>query len=258
LAIHIDACKGLETVVEDVFPGVEHRECMRYIIAHFKLQSFRGQLFDDNLWPTSLTCSLKKHNYHLNQMYMKPRVKTYMGNHHKNLWARSKFNEACKVDYVNNNLAESLNSWIRKIKGLHLVDMLDKIRQMLMIKFELCQRIASQKFIGHKIIPSVMKILHAKTRCLKMSLVKLKPYEIEVTLLDREKREWRYPVDLQNMTCSCRQWQITGLPCIHALFFITSLRGPAAKIDQYVYECYSVAKFKATYAENVPSMVEKQ
>jgi hypothetical protein len=28
-----------------------------------------------------------------------------MKNHHKKVWARSKFNEACKVDYVNNNLA---------------------------------------------------------------------------------------------------------------------------------------------------------
>jgi hypothetical protein len=191
-------------------------------------------------------------------MYRKHRVKTYMDNHHKKLWTRCKFNEACKVDYVNNNLAESFNSWIRKIKGLHLMDMLDKIRQMLMIKFELRQRIASQKFVGYKIIPSVMKTLHAKIRCLKMSLVKRKPYEADVTLLDREKREWRYPMDLQNMTCSCRQWQITELPCIDTLFFITSLRGPAAEIDQYAHECYSVAKFKATYAENVPSMVGKQ
>jgi hypothetical protein len=95
LAIHTDACKGLETAVEDVFPEVEHRECMRHFAAHFKLQGFRGQLFDDNLWPASLTCSLKRHNYHLNQMYRKPRVKTYMDSHHKKLWARSKFNEAC-------------------------------------------------------------------------------------------------------------------------------------------------------------------
>jgi hypothetical protein len=95
LAIHTDACKGLETAVEDVFPEVEHRECMRHFAAHFKLQGFRGQLFDDNLWPASLTCSLKRHNYHLNQMYRKPRVKTYMDSHHKKLWDRSKFNEAC-------------------------------------------------------------------------------------------------------------------------------------------------------------------
>jgi hypothetical protein len=135
--------------------------------------------------------------------------------------------------------------------------MLDKIRQMLMVKFELCQIITSQKFVGHKIIPMV-KTLHAKTRGLKISLVKRKPYEAEVTVLDREKREWRYPVDLQKMTCSCRQWQITGLPYIHALFFISSLRDSAAEIDWYVHEHYSVGKFNATYVDNVPSMVGKQ
>jgi hypothetical protein len=83
---------------------------------------------------------------------------------------------------------------------------LNKIRQMHMVKFELCQRIASEKFVGHKIIPIVMKTLHQKTRGLKMSLIKRKPYEAKVTMLDNEKREWRYPVDLQKMTCNCRQW----------------------------------------------------
>jgi transposase-like protein len=47
LAIHTDACKGLEIAVEDVFPGAEHRECMRHLATHFKLQGFKGQLFDD-------------------------------------------------------------------------------------------------------------------------------------------------------------------------------------------------------------------
>ena len=35
LAIHTDACKGLETAVEVVFPGVEHRECMRHLVQNF-------------------------------------------------------------------------------------------------------------------------------------------------------------------------------------------------------------------------------
>jgi hypothetical protein len=56
---------------------------MCHLAAHFKLRGFKGQLFHDNLWPASLTCSLKKHNYHMDQMYTKPRVKTYMENYHK-------------------------------------------------------------------------------------------------------------------------------------------------------------------------------
>jgi hypothetical protein len=66
-----------------------------------------------------------------------------MQKNHKKLWARRKFNEVCKVDYVNNNLAECFNSWIRKIKGLHLVYLLDKIRLKIMAKFELRKRIKS-------------------------------------------------------------------------------------------------------------------
>jgi hypothetical protein len=74
-----------------------------------------------------------------------------------------------------------------------------------MAKFELCQKIAAKKFVGHKIIPNVIKSLHAKTRSLKMTLTKRNPYEAEVTTIDKEKREWKYPVNIQNRTCSCRQ-----------------------------------------------------
>jgi hypothetical protein len=64
-------------------------------------------------------------------------------------------------------------------------------------------------------------------------------------------------MNLEKKTWSCRQWQISGLSCLHALFFITSLRGPAAEIDQYVHEYYSITRFNATYAENVPSIEGK-
>ena len=102
-----------------------------------------------------------------------------------------------------------------------------------------------------------MKKLHDKTDGLRMTLVRRNNFEAEVTAMDKEKREWRYPVNLQRKTCSCRQWKITGLPCIHALYFITSLRGLACEIDQYVHEYYSVARFNATYVDNVPSIEGK-
>ncbi|KAL5648048.1 hypothetical protein ACJX0J_042403, partial [Zea mays] len=200
------ACKGLELAVDEVFPRVEHRECMRHLAADFG-KLFKGKIYNDNMWPASLTYSLKKHNYHLSQLHAaNPKVKDWFEKSHSKLWMRSKFNEVCKVDYVNNNLAESFNA----------------------------------------------KKLLTKTRGLKMTMIKCAPFEAEVTAYDRENKQWRYPVNLEKRTCSCRQWDITGLPCIHALFFITSLCGPAAEIDQYVDAYYSVAKFNATYADNVP------
>jgi hypothetical protein len=41
------------------------------------------------------------------------------------------------------------------------------------------------------------------------------------------------------------------------LFFVTSLFGPAAEIDQYVHEYYSLARFNAIYDENVPAIEGK-
>ena len=87
-----------------------------------------------------------------------------------------------------------------------------------MQKFHYHAGIAEAKFMGHIIIPAVMNELKQKTTGLEMNMTLCSGTTAEISYLDKEKREWRYPVDLEARTCSCRQWQITGLPCIHALF----------------------------------------
>jgi hypothetical protein len=172
LAIHTDACKGLETVVGVVFPGVEHRECMRHLATNFT-KKFRGKVYDENLWLASYTCSLRKHEHHLRVLYAEnSTVREYMEAHHGKVWSRSKFNEICKVDYVTNNLAECFNSKIKSVKGLMLWQAFDKIRQMIMIKMDLRRRIADTQYVGHVIIPSVIKALHARVRGLRMKCIR--------------------------------------------------------------------------------------
>ena len=79
----------------------------------------------------------------------------------------------------------------------------------------------------------------------------------EVYARDKHGTERRYQIDTANMTCSCRKWQITGLPCDHALYFIFKLRGEGAEIENFVDDYFTVAKFSATYAENVPPMADE-
>jgi len=55
--------------------------------------------------------------------------------------------------------------------------------------------------------------------------------------------------------CSCREWQVTGKPCKHALAWILSNRG--MRIDDFVHEYYSVARFKATYEDRVEPMPDR-
>uniref|UniRef100_A0A0E0QWV9 SWIM-type domain-containing protein n=1 Tax=Oryza rufipogon TaxID=4529 RepID=A0A0E0QWV9_ORYRU len=154
------------------------------------------------------------------------------------LWMRSKFSTHSKVDYITNNLVECFNNWIRKHKGLMPYELVDKIRKKVMDKFRVRKKVAA-KLEGNIILPCVMKELLEKSRGLNFDLDRSDDFIAEVT--DKDLGDKRHVVDLEEKTCTCREWQVSGKPCAHALCFITSIRG--VQVHDYVDECYSVARF---------------
>jgi hypothetical protein len=111
--------KGLEVAVHMVLPGVEHRECMRHLWKNTK-KYYKGHLFSQNMWVASKSFTTNKYNYHMWKIEEKsPNVLEWLDDHHTYIWSQSKFFEHCKVDYINNNLSESFNSWVSKTKDIH-------------------------------------------------------------------------------------------------------------------------------------------
>ncbi|CAN6363417.1 unnamed protein product [Urochloa humidicola] len=262
LVISTDAGKGIDSAVTKVFKnGVEHRECMRHLVANFQ-KRFRGEVFEKHLWPACRAYQRHRFEEHYNLMYEAcPEAMKWIHNTHKHLWTRHLFSEASKCDYVTNNIAETFNSWVRNEKSLHVVDLMDRIRQMEMDKMFLRRKIA-RKLEG-KILPNVMKELNARSRGLKyVCRYSHKDGGTETEILGevegvtRDLVHWRHTVDLKERTCTCRRWQITGLPYTHALCIITSLRGH--NIEDYVHEYYSVAKFKKAYEKSVKPMTDRK
>jgi hypothetical protein len=169
LAISTDACKGLETVVGDVYPRVEHRECMRHLWKNMK-KRYHGLLFSQNMWAATKTCRVETYNYHLGNIEEKcPASIEWLHGTHPFMWSRSKFSYLCKVDYINNNLSKSFNSWVSKTKDMQVVDMLENIRKMILTKFNERSRIA-RKMEG-RIIPSITKDLIAQSKAIKNHVV---------------------------------------------------------------------------------------
>ncbi|RYR02676.1 hypothetical protein Ahy_B06g081474 [Arachis hypogaea] len=62
----------------------------------------------------------------------------------------------------------------------------------------------------------------------------------EVTSIHRGKE--KFVVDLKNHECSCRKFQLSGIPCAHAM---TCIRKMCFNVDNFVANCYK----KATYTE---------
>jgi hypothetical protein len=86
---------------------------------------------------------------------VKPEAMKYLAETHKKLWSRSFYGTFAKVDYVTNNLAESFNNWVKGEKAKHLDDLMDSIRQKILIKWNHRKRVANN-FKG-KILPHVLQ-----------------------------------------------------------------------------------------------------
>ena len=61
----------------------------------------------------------------------------------------------------------------------------------------------------------------------------------------------RYAVDLQQRKCGCREWQLTGIPCVHGMAAIASLN---LNPEHYVAECFSKTAYLNSYAHAIRPM----
>ena len=60
-------------------------------------------------------------------------VGMYLAQYHHLLWMRCAFNPAIKCDYITNNIAEVFNNWVKDYKDLPVIELADKIREMIMV-----------------------------------------------------------------------------------------------------------------------------
>ncbi|WVZ84976.1 hypothetical protein U9M48_031941, partial [Paspalum notatum var. saurae] len=66
----------------------------------------------------------------------------------------------------------------------------------------------------------------------------------------------RHVVYLKDHHCTCRQWQISGKLCPHALAVITTDRQP--NMEPYVDQAYSIARLQAACAGCLPNITDKE
>jgi hypothetical protein len=254
LAVCTDACKGLENAVKRVFPEAEQRECFRHMYHNFQ-KYFHGDVFG-RLWPAARAYRLEVYQHHMAKVYAaSDKVLPYLSNYHNLLWMRCMFNPQIKCDYINNNLAECFNAWVKDIKDLPIVQLADKIREMIMELFRK-RRMIGERFVG-LILPFVIHQLNAKTRGLGHLKAKASAdWSAEVTNINKDGE--RHVVKTLTHECTCLQWQHTGKACDHALAFINVLQARNfVNMEDYVHEYYSVSRFRAAYEGAIEPLTDK-
>ncbi|KAL2253097.1 UNVERIFIED_CONTAM: hypothetical protein Sindi_0104400, partial [Sesamum indicum] len=156
-------------------------------------------------------------------------------------WSRSHFSPNVKCDMLLNNCCEAFNMMILDAKEKPTLTMLEWIRDFFMKRLQENRDMAQAKWKG-RICPRIRKILDKHIENVGDCIpIKVDDFHYQISYFDGGQ----CAVDLSNHTCSCRKWELSGLPCKHAISVIFNQKDDP---KDYIDECYSVIAYKMIYA----------
>ncbi|GKV08367.1 hypothetical protein SLEP1_g20005 [Rubroshorea leprosula] len=177
-----DQQKGLINAIQTLFPKARHRRCARHIYANFR----------------------KDHKAKERLMKLDPKF-----------WCKAFFDTDAKCDAVDNNMSETFNGFILDARHNGPLSLLEDLRRKCskrnIEKLEFADRKFKGQF-GPKIWEKIEEHRSKMTRCHIKSQARWH-YEVE-------ERPYSFLVNVRECTCSCRVWQLNGIPCRHGMLVI--------------------------------------
>eukprot|EP00257_Ricinus_communis_P018397 XP_015577109.1 uncharacterized protein LOC107261545 [Ricinus communis] len=230
--------KGLINAIKNLAHLTEHRNYARHVYYNWK-KEFKGQVLKNMFW------SAARSTYEAAYKEAIDHIKAENEAAYNNFLQRdpSKFCksficELPKCDAIDNNISETFNDYIVKFRSMTIIDMLEEIRCALIL------RMHSKLMHASGLTNSITPRIRTKLEEIKYSsrLYTCKPavggkFQVNIG-------EDQFVVDINMHTCTCRAWQITGIPCIHAYFSIHWMNQDSATfMDKY----YIVETYIETY-----------
>jgi hypothetical protein len=231
--------QGLKDGVRAIFPHAEHRYCLRHLYANFSKAGFKGprlkELMDRAAYAykefdfKQAMDDIKKEN---------TRAWQWLFDIDSKHWSRHRFSPHAKTDLVVNNISESYNSWILEAREEPVCTMVEHIRTKLMESINI-KRDGAKKDTWF-IAPNYQKKLEFEKKNASYCRAVCAGHGIwQVTSGDNQ-----YVVDLNNHKCGCYKWDVTGVPCSHAVVAIHEFKH---KPENYMSLFFTREKYVATY-----------
>ncbi|KAH9671368.1 SWIM-type domain-containing protein [Citrus sinensis] len=153
------------------------------------------------------------------------------------------YNRKCKVERTDNNASECFNSWILHYRDRPALSMLEEIRYRLMKRFT--KRINEGNTWQKTIAPRIYKELDQTYKKGEKMIVQSSG-NLNFQVMDKSYYPTRrFIMKLEDKTCDCGHWEITGLPCSDAMAAIGYARH---EIEEYIPFYFSKQAYINTYS----------
>lgn len=154
-------------------------------------------------------------------------------------WANAFF-RGVRYNHIS-SFGGSFYSWVSDARELPITQMVDAIRGKIM-ELIYMRRTESNQWLT-RLTPSMEEKLEReslKVRRLQLSKSTGNKFEVRGDSIEA--------VDVDNCDCSCKGWQLTGLPCCHAIAVIGRLD---RNLHDYCARYFTTDCYRVTYSESI-------
>ncbi|XP_057811903.1 uncharacterized protein LOC131026151 [Salvia miltiorrhiza] len=233
-----DQQKGLQNAVASLAPFAEHRNCARHVYMNWK-KEHKGSTLKNMFWRAVRSTYIEEYKAAIEEMKLEDRA-AYEDfiNRDTHKFCKAFISTTCCSDMVDNNIAETFNGYILNARGKHIIHMCEEIRCNQMVRQVKKMDIISKN--NDTICPNIRKkIEKLRASCGGCVVHPALGGKFEVHQYDD-----KFVVHIGNHTCTCRVWDVSGIPCLHAVAVIHFMNQDPV---HYVHRYYTVENYMLGY-----------
>lgn len=247
LTILSERQRGVVEAVGTHFPSAFHGFCLRFISENFR-DTFKSSKLVNIFWNAVYALTVPEFESRKSEMMeVNQDVSTWFQQYPPELWAVAYF-EGVRYGHFTLNVTELLYNWALECHELPVVQMMEHIRRQLVTWFE--ERCNIGMRLHSVLVPSAEKKIAeaiADAHCYQV----LRANEVEFEIVSTERTNI---VDIRTRVCSCRRWQLYGIPCAHAAAALISC-GQNAHL--FTDRCFTVASYREAYSQTIYPIPDK-
>ncbi|XP_076934262.1 uncharacterized protein LOC143600465 [Bidens hawaiensis] len=247
-----DGQKGLIPALERVFPNAEHRYCLKHIRKNMKKQ-WGGDVFKSMLLRAASATSLP---YYINAMEDIRKADTSLFKWLEQIpaksWSRAHFSGSAKCDILLNSICDEFNKHLIGATDKPVITCLEYIREYMTKRIVNVRKL--QADAAGPLTPyaqSLFETIQSEASQLTVMMVDDAIYQVNGV------GTTQCVVNVELKTCTCRKWDLTGMPCKHAVVAIRNMAENGMNVgvpENWVDEAYWLDTWKKVYANQISAI----
>ncbi|MED6126827.1 hypothetical protein PIB30_116841 [Stylosanthes scabra] len=247
-----DQQKGLIPAMKEVMHDVHHRFCAMHIWSNFT-KRWKDKQLKGAVWECCKSTTVQQFDVAMMRLKeVNEAAWEYLNRLDPKSWTKAHFSDWSKVDNVTNNNCETFNGKILKYRGKPTITMLEEVRTYIM-RFMARNKKSFSGYIGRVAPRQLSRLEREKEESSKWTPTLAG--DDDMNIYEVEKHPTKVTVDLGNQECTCRFWQLTGLPCRHAC---AALAHRGRRPEEQIHNWLGMQAYNTAYRQNINPVPSKE